>query len=217
MKFVYENFSRKIFPGFYESTLYNSDMFDYLKCSKGFYFDFKTGEFQKYIVETCDDWVSEMSYQIKDNPIGLEILGYVGIRSPGEYNFRTDRISIEIKVNLFKLKKYCFTDNQEKFDKYLTENWTSYSGFCSFIPNNIPRFKYEYKKQSTSRNRLIQVMVEWYLLQFIDFDEITMSIFELQCERLNDKLVLVKDDNLSEWNYEYSEEKDEYIPTLKIA
>lgn len=217
MKLIYENFNTVVFPGFYESTLYNSDMFNYLKCHEGFYLDFSTEGFKKYQIETCEDWVSEMAEQIKGNPIGLEILGYAKLSSPREYNFRTDRISIEIKVNLFKLKRYCFADNQEKFDKYLTENWTSYSGFCSFIPNNISRFKDKYKNQPTSRDELIQVMIEWYLLQFIDFDKITISIFELQYERMDGKLALIKDDDSSEWGYEYSEERDEYSPTLKIA
>lgn len=217
MKTVYENFSGDVFPGFYESTLYNSGMFDYPKCPEGFYQDFKTGEFQKYQTETCKDWVSKMAEQIKENPIGLEILGYAGMSSPMEYNFRTDRISVKIKVNLFKLKKYCLADNAAEFDKYLADNWTSCSGFISFIPNNIYQFKDKYTNQPRRRDELIQTMIEWYLLKFIDFDEITMAMYDEQYERLEGKLALVKDEDLSEWDSEYSEESDMYIPTEQIA
>lgn len=217
MKFIYENFSGDIFPGFCETTLYNSGMFDYCKCPDGFYKDFKAEEFQNYQIETCKDWVSEMAKQIKGNPIGLKILGYAGMSSPREYNFRTDRISVLINVNLSKLKKICFTDNSAEFNKYLADNWTSYSGFISFIPNNLYRFKDKYINRPNSRDELTQIMIEWYLLKFIDFDEITMDMYDSQYERLEGKLALIKDEDSSEWNYEYSDETDMYIPTEKIA
>ena len=158
-----------------------------------------------------------MAKQIKGNPIGLKILGYAGMSSPREYNFRTDRISVLINVNLSKLKKICFTDNSAEFNKYLADNWTSYSGFISFIPNNLYRFKDKYINRPDSRDELTQIMIEWYLLKFIDFDEITMDMYDSQYERLEGKLALVKDEDSSEWNYEYSNETDMYIPTEKIA
>lgn len=215
MVIEYTNFSKKVFPGFYETTLYSSGMFDYCECPDGFYLDFKRNGFQEYQIETSKDWAFEMARNLKENPIGIKILGYVGLDSPKEYNFYTDVLTLKIKVNVSRLKKFCLKDNRAEFDEYLKENWTSYDGFVSFIPNDAFSFEYRYANRKEKRTELIEIMTEWYLLKFIDFDEITMSMYEGQYERLSEKTALISEADDSEWNYDF--DGREYIPTEKIA
>lgn len=217
MKVAYENYSIDVFPGFYETGLWNSDMFDYWTCKDGFYMDFKTGGFLAYKKEICEEWISEMQKQIKGNPTGLKIIGFKDVKSPKEYNLYTDTIKMGISVDLRKLKKFCFADNAENFGKYLSENWTSQSGFISFIPNSLEEFSYSYKANPSDKEYLINVMIEFFLLESIDFNKVECSVREDECERLDGKLELVKSDDNSKWDYEYSNETYEYIPTEKVA
>lgn len=215
MKFTYENYSVKVFPGFYETSLCYSDMFCNEECKDGFCIDFRKGGFQDYKKETCEDWVFEMRKQIKENPVGLKIIGLSGIRSPKEYNFYTDTIKIDIFVNLTRLKKYCLKDNAENFDNYLSKEWTSEEGFVSFIPDSLGKFKHTYKASASGRLELINVMIEFFLLESIDFLRVECSVLENEFDRTNGKLALIKDDDGSMWDYEYSESG--YIPTVKVA
>ena len=114
MKKVYKNFSYRVFPGFYESILYDSDKlycFNNGELPEGFCWEFVDGGFQKYCKETCEQWVSNMAdalensrYADHDNPLGLKIGKYCGMKSPKEYNFTTDKIQFSVDVNLNRLK-----------------------------------------------------------------------------------------------------------------
>ena len=223
MKKVYENFSYRVFPGFYESTLYNSDKlywFDNDGLPKGFCWEFVDGGFQKYCKETCEQWVSNMAdalensrYADHDNPLGLKIGKYCGMKSPKEYNFTTDKIQFSVDVNLNRLKEYCWKTCREEFDKYLSKYWSDRDGFWSFIPNNVAKFEWNYK-HGKDKDNLIDIMIEWYLLKFIDFEDVEYSVLESEYERLSPNITLQSEEDWSLWDYEYDGEK--YIPTHKL-
>lgn len=220
MRMIYENFSDKVFGGFYDSNLYNSDMlysYEYDKTPEGFEWDFKENDFKNFCKETCMDYVDAIRDNFSENPIGLEVGKYRGMWSPREYNFYTDRIQFYVKFNLNKLKKWCFESVADKFDDYLYKNWTSCDGFWSFIPNSLRAFVNAYKHgyNLCTKDDLIQVMVEFYLLENVDFANVEYDVCENVWERISDNVILRKSDDWTQWDFEYGD--NGYIVTRKVA
>lgn len=165
MKHTYNNWSTKIFEGFYESNLYNSDTLYYLTQND-------RGEYLKDNQEY--DIIQDM--KLKD------------LYSPKYYNYETDSLIINVKLNLRKLKTFCFKTYRNEFDKYLHDNFTSYDGFISFVSNNINGFIEDYKQPCNDRE--INVMIEFYLLYCIyegtDFSSCETSYYYRLYESANE-------------------------------
>ena len=178
MKHIYNNWSCKIFEGFYESNLYNSDSLYHITQSdidegylqKNQYYDIDSWEdFTKEVSEAA---VNELENILLDNDI-IQEMHLKDIYSPKYYNFETDSLIIDIKLNLRKLKTYCFKTKKEAFNDYLKRYFTSYDGFISFIANNLNDFIQDYKQQPNTKE--LNTMIEFYLLNQIygsdtDFD-----------------------------------------------
>lgn len=215
MKRIYENWSSAVFPGFYESVLYNCDTlynYEYGETPKGFFWDFTSEGFAKFQKETCEAWIDAMRDCLNVNPIGLKIGSYAGIRSPREYNFTTDKLKFGVEFNLNELKRFCFKVRRDDFDKYLRKNWSSGPGFWSFVPNSVSLFESEYKS-GEDKESLIDVMVEWYLREYVDFEGVEMACLETEWERISGNVSLF-DENYNQWEFEYN---NGYVPTRKAA
>ena len=215
MKKIYENFSCEIFPGFYESMLYNSDTlynFEYDYTPDGYYWDFTIDGWTNFKQETCNKWVEAIDFNFEENPIDLKIGKFSGLRSPREYNFTTDKISFEVDVDLRKLKSYCLTKNRKDFDDYLYKNWRDRDGFWSFVPSNIVDFADELKNDSS----LIDIMIEYYLLKNVNFEYVLMDCLDEDFERIHENVSLYDENNVA-WEYEYNSEKESIVPTKRIA
>lgn len=168
MKHTYNNWSYKIFEGFYESNLFSSDMLydmeyndkqeGYLKENESYDID----DFQAYKNEVSDLAVYELFNTLANNNI-IKSMKLKDVYSPKYYNYETDSLIINMELNLRALKTFCFKTNKDMFNKYLKENFTSYSGFISFVDNNIKDFINTYKT-SMDKTREINVMIEYYLL-----------------------------------------------------
>lgn len=181
----YENFSCDVFPGFYESELYDSDMLHNFSETMQDgpddtqEWDFTQDGWKQYVNETCEAWLDALKSGFTNNPLDIEIGNLVGLNSPREYNFRTDRISFEITYDEERLEDFCFNTEKQSFNAYLKEHWSSYDGFASFVPNNIEDFLEEYFED---KETLIDIMLEWYLLTYADLDwvleEVCGTIFE---------------------------------------
>jgi hypothetical protein len=196
MKHTYNNWSYKIFEGFYESHLYNSDSLYYLEQS-----DKEEGYLQAN--ESYDiDWESftnsvaqQVTYNLynalPNNDIIQEI-NFKALYSPRYYNYETDSLILELNLNLTRLKTYCFTTHKKDFNQYLKDNFTSYDGFISFIPNNLIDFKGLYSKNNT---KLVNTLIEYYLLSCIyesnnpdDFEGFDTSYHYSNYESANEEL-----------------------------
>lgn len=167
----YTNWSTEIFEGFYESRLYNSD------CPMLTNFD----EFESRVGKYATDVMYE------ELPSGfISEMDFVGISSPKCYNFETDRLMIEITYDDDALASYCFEDNRNEFDIYLRGNFSSYDGFHSFIANNVSDFKDQMEDEETSgwSNRCSQVMLEFYLLQNLDMEDVRYKVAEFAYETM---------------------------------
>lgn len=170
MKHIYNNHSLKIFEGFYESTLYNSDSLywitqtdkeeGYLKGNQYYEID----NWEEFTKEVATNVVDELLNILPDNEI-IQDMKLKYIYSPKYYNYETDSLIIDMKLNLTKLKRYCFNTYKKEFNQYLKDNFTSHDGFISYISNNINDFKTEYYKPHNERE--INVMIEYYLLSQI--------------------------------------------------
>lgn len=171
MKHIYNNWSCKIFEGFYESNLYNSDTLFYIEER-----DREEGyiqENQEYFIN-WQGFTNEVSKQIAYNLLDvtpnegiIQDIEFKSLYSPKYYNYETDSLILEVKLNLTKLKKYCFTTHKDNFNKYLKDNFTSYDGFISYIANNINDFILDYNSKITPNDREINIMIEYYLLSCI--------------------------------------------------
>lgn len=213
----YTNWSTTIFEGFYESRLYNSESVFYLTDSEpeppsGYCYDLV--DFEGFKNEIGEEAVRLIWNNVPEEDGIILGMKFKGIDSPKYYNFTTDRIEVDVKVDYDKLKEYCLVKNREDFDKYLHENFTSRDGFWSFIHNNVEDFESELDLEPVEDDN---VMVEFYLLNldyfkenedgnWSDYDE---DIYEAAQESLWDHLALEKDWHF--YSYTLSENENEII------
>ena len=180
MNIIYENWSCEIFEGFYESNLFNSDteyyLNDYLNDGEDIKKEYEIKDFKGYCNEVSELYVDRLCDNLDDvaNVFNSYFI-YHGLYSPQYYNFSTDKIQIEMDVNLDNLLQY-IEDNKTLFDNYLHENFTSYDGFWSFIDNNYTDFMNTYN--SGENDRELNVMIEFYLLNNVDLDNTRQQVYD---------------------------------------
>ena len=84
------------------------------------------------VAQNCCHFIEE---RIKE--MGLDIdINYQKINSPKYYNFSNDSIYIEADIRDFEKIINYLNDNEEEFEEYIGENYTSRSGFLSSYSNN---------------------------------------------------------------------------------
>lgn len=171
MKHTYNNWSTDIFEGFYESNLWNSDSLvdiEYCDRQEGYLNDnqeYDIDDFKAFKKEVSENAVYFLFEALDEHNI-IKDMKFKDLYSPRYYNYETDSLIIDVDVDMRRLKKYCFTTKKEAFNQYLKDNFTSYSGFVSYISNNIKDFKEDYNQPNNDRE--INVMIEFYLLTQIN-------------------------------------------------
>ena len=176
-KITLMNNDLRIFQGLYESTLYNSDTDYYLAQtlggSLGDEVDYDFDEFKQVAGKAC---VNSLEDELYSHDV-ITNMDYAGMHSPRYYNYDTDRVLIDIDYNFIKLVKYCKHTNRDKFNQYLKDNYTSYSGYISFVENSVSKF---FLKDwfNSHKNMAIQVMIEFYLTSEIDMDAHLQNMYE---------------------------------------
>lgn len=184
MKLKYVNWSTSIFPGFYESELYNSDTLfnitENCKCDdelkEGEYYDFQEPDgYKNFEKSVCEQAVDALFYNLDDAP---EITGmkFITLHSPRFYNFETDKIELEIDCDWQHILDEARTKYRIAFDEYLRENFTSRDGFWSFVPNNAGEF---FAKLDDDFERLSQVVLEFYLMNHLDKERYREQLYEI--------------------------------------
>lgn len=148
----YTNFSTSIFDGFYESRIYNSDKLYWAneREENGTDWDIEYPEFEEKV---CKEATYLLEKHVKGEIISK--IDFVALDSPKEYNFRTDRLVLNIEYDEDKLTEFLI-ENKKDFDAYLRANWSSRSGFISFVPNNYEDFMSNFE---------INVAIEYYILR----------------------------------------------------
>jgi hypothetical protein len=74
----------------------------------------------------------------------------------------------------------------------LKNNFTSYDGFISFVPNTTNEF---WDKLDTDFDRLADVLIEFYILNHLDQDWWRESLYEIATNTIWQFLEPVKDDD----------------------
>jgi hypothetical protein len=190
MKVNYTNDSTELFAGFYESFLYNSDTERNWNLDRDFGQEIKdwTG-FTNAVASGCVDKLKDNLYQDEDI---IESIDFVRVISPKYYNYSTDCLELSIDFDFEKLKHYCFFDKIKEFDLWLLDNYTSYDGFVSFIPNNAKHFG-QALEDTKHRDLCIQAMIEFYLLQNVKLESYKQDCFEVAQEALCDFMEEIED------------------------
>lgn len=186
MKINYVNHSTFIFEGFYESGLFNSDSEYHL--SENLESAHEIKDFDKFMNTVGKRIANEVYYDyFCEEDSAVTDLDFVGIDSPRFYNYSTDRIILDVEVDLKKLEDYCFKDNADDFNKYLEDNFTSYDGFHSFVKNNRLGFYLEYKNDESEKQKCLNVMLEYYFIKRITSEKeesFIVQMYEIANEEL---------------------------------
>ncbi len=211
-KIKYENWSGRVFPGFCYTILSSSNTLssdNHFCAPDGFYLD--VVDEADYRHEVCREWAWAMEANWDDNPVGMRVGEFVGLWSPREYNFSTDRITVEVKVNLNRLKAYCWRERASDFDDYLHKHWSSRDGFWSFIPNRLSTFKETYRLDKSARSELVDIMVEWYLLEHIDWEGVQWDVYEKLDEIAHSVGIVLVDHHWNAWRAEWDNDAGQYV------
>ncbi|MBR3209109.1 MAG: hypothetical protein IKF82_02455 [Bacilli bacterium] len=147
------------FPGFYEYSDEFIDDEDELLFElqsegiTGIEVKYEYEDLGKYRLDVCRCFMEGYVEKIED-VLPIEILenedfkfeiaeeGNLTVISPKYYNYPTNECFIEVETNYETLKIIKdFTLKLEGAEKYIADNFTSYDGFISYLPNNIERWK----------------------------------------------------------------------------
>lgn len=207
MKFEYVNYSTQIFSGFYESELSPDD---YLRDESYAFnleypYEFDIVDYKAYENDISKENTDLIFDKVKDKGI-IKSMEFKELDCPREYNFRTDRLVINMEFDENKLTKYCFEDKRGSFEKYLRETFTSHSGFISFVNSNINEFENEVKDDLHWN-----VMVEFYLLEEVDFDEVFEEMMEVVHNAVYEYMGLYNNETRKYYDYYMNDSTGEIV------
>ena len=182
-KHTYHQFSTALFEGFYESNLFNSDT----ERDLNRYLNEDSENPKEYEIKDFSAFCRKIAERVpvlleSDLNIDSDILSdfcLLEIDSPRFYNDRTDRLVLSVNVDVELLKGYAYSSHPIEFESYLKENFTSYDGFISFVPNNLSDFL---EWEETNQQSSIDVLIEFYLLSRIDLDSYHRDLYEFAYE-----------------------------------
>jgi hypothetical protein len=99
------------------------------------------------------------------------------IYSPKYYNFATDEIDLTVEFNKRHVLKFA-KDNQEGFNIYLKEHYSSYDGFISHTANNYPEWLEDFKNNNS---QAIGAVLTYIFTVADELDDIREDFYE-QCQ-----------------------------------
>lgn len=189
MKYIYCVQDSSLFPGFYNSVLFNecllSDAIDSLNDSDH---DYDLTDVDGYCKAVCQKIVNDVYSAVVDDVIKSMKFAYVV--NPEYYNYDTDKLNIALELDRDALEVYIFKTNAEEFDVYLAENFTSYDGFISYIANNLHEFRNQYITEGKS-GRALDIMLDFYMLSHLDLDELTYKFSDIATDTIQDFITQV--------------------------
>lgn len=146
--------------------------------------------YPKFVDKVAECHVDNILQELYSHDI-IKDMKYLSLYQPKYYNYETDSIEMQVDFNARQLEKYCFKDNFFKFSEYLKNNFTSYDGFMSFVPNTINGIK---ELKLTENGKYWQVLIEFYMMQEIDFENVHERTWEDENELFWSMSTKVEDD-----------------------
>lgn len=108
-------------------------------------------------------------YVIKGVPVKIEMGSE--IFSPSQYNFSTDSLDLDITIAKHRVMKYA-KDHKDSFNDFLYENYSSYDGFMSFIPNNYSDWVININGGSNlDKERAVSAFLNFLFADFTMYDD----------------------------------------------
>jgi hypothetical protein len=119
-----------IFPGFYNSLIDGDSELENFLYFENLEYDQIDFDFKNYqnvcSLYACKFIANEL------NDLGVLSVEFQELISPKFYNYSTDSINCKIEIETEKIAKYIL-DNNEAFEIYLKDNYTSYDGFIAYF------------------------------------------------------------------------------------
>lgn len=183
-----------LFEGFYESNLFNSDTEYYLNkllqdSEHPETYEITGQNYKNYEKSVCElhavslnEVLNDFEYYTKNRIV--KKVEFKKMTSPKYYNYETDSLYLLVDFNLNDLKKYCFESEKNDFEFYLSKKYTSYSGYISFIENNLHGFKKQYA-DIEYKHRCINVMLEYYFIRAIFDNNTAEKIYNEKLSHVN--------------------------------
>lgn len=165
--FEYCDDNRNIMPGFYESILFSTDdIYEENSCIEQNCRD-NGEEYVEHDINDFGAFMNEVCKRITDKLIAPMLMEdsklcdkvtFKEVSSPRQYNWETDKIVLDLNIDLEYLKYLILTDEDMRngFDLYLAEKYTDYDGFHSYVKNNLEDY--------IIAERFEDVMIDYYLL-----------------------------------------------------
>lgn len=198
----YINWDTKIFFGFYDSILYSSDTLYNMSCDNELkddeFYDFYDDEQGNYTYSLYEQAVSRECVKALLNNLCqgskniIQDMRFIALHSPAYYNFETDKLEIEITLDWDKLLIWT-QENCGAFNEYLHDNFTTRDGFTSFVPNNYVEFMEHL--HTDDFERLSQVVIEFYILQNLNYDSYYQDCAEIADRLIWDYVKIIKNDD----------------------
>ena len=171
------NIELPFFPGFYESSLMNSDtaywaIKDELEYMQDAYILKEHPEYKTLTEDDLDFRYSDFEHDLavafadawwNNAPSIVESVEFSEIVSPKYYNFSTDRLfaDIELREDWQEVMRAFMKDNADWLKERIEEDWTSYDGFHSFMSNDLSEWdKYLFEDMD---ERYISVMLGYMM------------------------------------------------------
>ena len=181
MKTIQLEINFPMFEGFYCSQL---DLAENIEVGEGESYSMTEEQFDEIDWNKTNENVSKfyLNYfkdELSDFLSQLEVLSleFIKVDSPKYYNYSTDKLVCNIKVNknkfLTELQKYNF----EVWKQCLKDNFTSYDGFISFYPNDPNEWDELINEEIWNDNIIIETLLKFYLEQNEEFYKIKENLF----------------------------------------
>jgi hypothetical protein len=149
----------------------------------------------KEVISKC--WLEVFEEWIKDRAPSTKIkVHFKDVYSPKEYNFGGDECNFYLtipKTEMNYIIRSCLVDDREGFKQYLKEAHSSYSGYWSFISNNIDDHMYEWSRFRGNADidkgieHLFWVCLDYWLFAYGDLEtDMTQRFSENQDRFEND-------------------------------
>lgn len=158
-----------------------------------------TGSLDECVKEAGKEVLENALENIFTNPV----VTATGVYHPKQYNFETDELEFTLEYDseeYAKLKSDAL-DNEE-FEAFLADNYSSHSGFISFLANNLMEFE-----EQDDWKQFVQVVM--FSLRNInldnyqeDYDTKFMELVDMNFDVLEEDVALVKEDKIASSKFE---------------
>lgn len=197
------------FHGFYES-IWSSLADDSMQrdieergITKGDDWSCKFREFEMAVVERYTD----MYLDLVNSALGLNIekLAEPELDSPRYYNFRTDRIYVDVDFSEIEKLRGLMRKWEKELPKIIHDNHTSRDGFISFMSNDFDEWIGEYLDYEQGDFGLYLSFALYYLVGLEHGWDLDYEFYEWICG-----------DVIAEWYPDSDEAKEEYEKVMLV-